>query len=262
MYTDQLLWFALAFGLVIGSFVNVLIYRLPQGKSVVVGRSFCPSCQKTIAWYQNIPLVSWVFLRGACASCKAPISIRYPLVELLSGFLWMLMYAWFGFSYQFLAFALLSAILLAIFFIDLDHMIIPDSLVIAGLIIGITASLLPGGIGWLESLLGLLVGGGALYGIAEIGDRVFKKESMGGGDIKMAAMLGSFVGWKQVMLIFMTSAVAGVLISLAVMTISEKIRKERVIPFGPFLALAAMISVLYGDRIIHFYLTTIVGLPQ
>lgn len=247
-------------GLAIGSFANVLIYRLPREKNFVLSRSACPKCGTKLKWYHNIPLLSYVALRGKCSFCKAPISFRYPLVESVNAVLYLYFLWRFGMSVEFLVFCYLGTVLLAIFFIDLDFQIIPDLLTYSGMVLGLLVALLPGGINIVSSAIGLLVGGGALYLIALLGDALFKKESMGGGDIKLAAMLGAFLGWQKVLLIFLSSAVIGLVISVAIMAFSAKLRQERVIPFGPFIALAAVVTMLYGDQIIAYYLHNILGL--
>ncbi len=152
-------------------------------------------------------------------------------------------------------FAVLSSALIAICYIDFDFHIIPDSITLPGIILGLATSLLPAGIGIVESLIGVVVGGGLLYVVAEIGDRIFKKESMGGGDIKMAAMLGAFLGWKHVLLIFFGSACIGLIVSLIMMLFSAKLRRSRLIPFGPFLSIAGFVAMIYGDKIINWYLS-------
>jgi leader peptidase (prepilin peptidase)/N-methyltransferase len=242
------------FGLTVGSFLNVLIYRLPRQKKFVFSRSVCPNCQNELRWYHNIPLFSFAFLLGRCAFCKAPISWRYPLVEFLNAVFYMYFYWQFGWGYQFLVFSFLSSSLLAIFFIDLDFQIIPDAITIPGMLLGLGLSWLPGGIGILSSIIGLLVGGGSLYVMAIIGDLIFKKDSMGGGDIKMTAMLGAFLGWQQMLFIFICSSLIGLVVSLIIMTFSKRLRQTRIIPFGPFLALAAAVSMIYGRQIIDFYI--------
>jgi leader peptidase (prepilin peptidase) / N-methyltransferase len=247
-------------GLAIGSFTNVLIYRLPRHKPLVLSRSACPHCNEILRWYHNVPLLSFVWLRGRCGFCSKPISWRYPLVEALSAALYLLFLWQFGLSMDFLTFCFLATVLLAIFFIDLDHQIIPDSLTYPGMVVGLVVALLPGGIGIVAALVGLLVGGGALYLIAILGDLLFKKESMGGGDIKMAAMLGAFLGWQKVLFIFLSSAVIGLVVSVGIMFVSARLREERIIPFGPFLALAAMLAMLYGDQIIRYYVHNFLGL--
>ena len=236
-------------GLMIGSFLNVLIYRLPRGRQFVTGRSVCPSCGERISWYHNIPLLSYLILRGRCAFCRGKISIRYPLVEALNAACYVYFFWRFGWTLDLAVLAFLSSALLVIFFIDLDHQQIPDLITLPGMVV----SLLPEGIGIVQSLIGLLVGGGSLYLIALLGDWLFKKESMGGGDIKMAAMLGAFLGWQKVLFIFMASAVIGLVVSVAVMAFSARLRQSRVVPFGPFIAIAAMLAIVWGDSIIALY---------
>jgi leader peptidase (prepilin peptidase)/N-methyltransferase len=247
-------------GLAVGSFLNVVIYRLPRRIPFSKGRSVCPQCGTKLAWYHNIPLFSFVFLRGKCAFCRARISFRYPLVELINALGYLYFYWQFGLGWSFVSLAFLTSALVAIFFIDLDFQMIPDAITLPGIVLGLVLSPLPGGIGFVGSLIGILVGGGALYLIAVLGDWLFKKESMGGGDIKMAAMLGAFLGWQKILLIFITSAFIGLVISLVVMLFSAEVRQTRVIPFGPFLAAAAVVAILYGDRLISFYLANFVGM--
>ncbi len=257
------LYFVLAglFGLIVGSFLNVLIYRLPRKIGFVASRSQCRHCGHQLKWYHNIPVLSFIVLRGRCGFCCEPITWRYPLVEIVNALLWVFLFNEFGLSWSFAVYAATASTLVAVFFIDLDFQIIPDSLTLPGIAVGLAVSFLPQGIGIFNSLLGMIVGGGALYMIALLGDWLFKKESMGGGDIKLAAMLGTLVGWQKILLIFMGSAVIGLVISLFMMTVSARLRKERVVPFGPFLALAALMAIAYGDRIIHFYVHTILALP-
>lgn len=250
------------FGLVIGSFLNVLIYRLPlEGKKASQGRSECPSCGHQLKWYHNLPVLSYLCLRGKCGFCQERISLRYPLVELLNALLFVYFWWQFGHGYEFYIFSGLGSALLTIFFIDYDHQIIPDLITLPGMVVGLAVSFLPDGMGIVSSFVGLLVGGGSLYLIAILGDWLFKKESMGGGDIKMTAMLGAFLGWQKVLLIFISSAVIGLIVSIAIMAFSARLREQRVVPFGPFLALAAVGAMIYGDQLINFYLHTVVGLP-
>jgi leader peptidase (prepilin peptidase)/N-methyltransferase len=244
------------FGLVIGSFLNVLIYRLPRKKSVAMARSACPHCGQLIAWYHNIPVLGFIWLGGKCASCSKSISLRYPLVEMANAAMYLFFLWRFGLTTEGIVFAALASALLVIFFIDVDFQIIPDVITLPGIIAGLAVSFIPEGITPVQSLIGLLVGGGALYLIALAGDFMFKKESMGGGDIKMAAMLGAFLGWQKVLLVFMSSAVIGLVVSLVLMIFSKALRKERLIPFGPFLSIAAVIAVAYGDQIIKLYMST------
>jgi leader peptidase (prepilin peptidase)/N-methyltransferase len=247
------LWIG-AIGLVIGSFLNVLVYRIPRNISFGLSRSICPACKNPIKFYDNIPIISFIILLGKCRNCGAKISIRYPVVELLNCIGYLFLFYEFGVTYTFIAYSFLTSILIAIFLIDIDFQIIPDILTIPGVIAGLGISFVPNGIGIVSSIIGLLAGGGGVYLVAIMGDWLFKKESMGGGDIKMAAMLGAFLGWQKVILIFIGGAFIGMIISIFLMIISKKIRATRVIPFGPFLAIAAIIAIIYGDEIISFYL--------
>ena len=259
METIIIIWVGL-FGLAVGSFLNVVIHRLPRHVPFATGRSACPHCGAKLRWFHNIPIFSFLILRGRCAFCKGNISYRYPAVEFINALFYVYFYWQFGLSLNFVVFVFLSSALLTIFFIDLDFQIIPDFITLPGILVGLVVSLLPGGIGIVNAVIGLLVGGGSLYLIATLGDWLFKKESMGGGDIKMAAMLGAFLGWQKIALILISSAVIGLVVSLVIMMFSVHVRKTRVVPFGPFLAAAAILSIVYGDRLIRFYLTDIVGL--
>jgi len=252
--------FVLMAGLVIGSFLNVLIYRLPRGKQFLVGRSSCPNCGNTIRWYHNIPVLSYLWLCGKCAYCRKPISFRYPLVELLNGVGYLYFFWEHAWSVDFGIFAFLTSTLIVIFFIDLDHQLIPDSITLPGIIVGVGVSVIPGGTSPVQSLIGLLVGGGALYLIALLGDWLFRKDSMGGGDVKMAAMLGAFLGWQKVLFIFLASAAIGLVVSVIIMSFSKKLRQTRVVPFGPFIALAAVAAIVWGDVLIDFYIHNFLGL--
>jgi len=175
-------------------------------------------------------------------------------VELLNALVYLYLFNQFGWTYTTLAYSCLGSILIAIFFIDIDYQIIPDILTLPGIAVGLGLSLAPQGLGIVSAGIGAFVGGGVLYLVAILGDWAFKKESMGGGDIKMAAMLGAFLGWQKVILVFFAAAVIGMIISLVLIYFSKKIRSTRMIPFGPFLAIASMISAIYGDAIISFYL--------
>lgn len=247
-------------GLALGSFLNVLIYRVPRHRRFWVGRSVCPSCGKQLKWYHNIPVVSYIFLLGRCGFCHARIPLRYPVVELLNTGAYLYLYWRLGLSWEFFALAFLASALIVIFFIDWEFQIIPDMITLPGIALGLAWSFTPDGIGIVKSLIGLAVGGGALYLIALLGDWLFKKESMGGGDIKMAAMLGAFLGWQKVLFVFVASAGVGLVASVILMFFSPKVRETHAVPFGPFIALAAALAIVWGDRIISYYLTHVVGL--
>ena len=246
----------LLFGLAVGSFLNVLIYRLPRGKKIVLERSACPHCGRTIRFYHNIPVLSFILLRGKCHDCGGTISWRYPLVEIINATLYLLFLYIDGVSLRLPLHFFLSSALVAIFFIDLEFQIIPDKITLPVLAIGLLGSLVAPPPGIVQALIGMVVGGGGLLLVAYFGEWLFKKEAMGGGDIKMAAMMGAFVGWQKILLIFMGGAFIGMVVSLIWMAVSKKIRQDRLIPFGPFLALAALMAVVYGDQIIRFYIGT------
>ena len=243
---------AFIFGICIGSFLNVCIYRLPEGKSIVHPPSSCPGCGTTIRFYDNMPLMSWLFLRGRCRHCQTPIPFRYALVELLGGLMAVCVYVKFGPSIEGIVFYAFIAALLTITFIDLDHQIIPDVISLPGIPLGFAASFFMPSITWMESLIGILVGGGSLYAVAWGYALITGKEGMGGGDIKLLAMIGAFLGWKGVLVtIFMGSAI-GTLAGLTAMLGEKKDMKMR-IPFGPFLAMGAVISIFFGNALIVWY---------
>lgn len=246
--------FIFVIGAIFGSFLNVLIYRLPHKIKIGASRSICPLCKNKIKFYDNIPILSFLILGGKCRQCRQKISWRYPLVEILNGAGYAFLFGMFGLSVPFFIYAYLTSVLIVIFFIDYDFQIIPDVISIPSMVIGLGLSLAPGGIGIVSSAVGFVVGGGVLYLIAALGDWLFKKDSMGGGDIKMAAMLGAFLGWQKVILIFFGSAGIGLVVSIIIMLFSSKLRSSRVIPFGPFLAIAAFIAIIFGDKIIAFYI--------
>jgi len=244
---------AFVFGAVIGSFLNVCIYRIPAGQSIVSPPSSCPDCGRRIRWYENIPILSYLFLLGRCAGCKKPISIRYPLVEALNGLLFVLIFYSFGFSWATPVYSLFVSMLVVITFIDLDHQIIPDMISLPGIGIGFACSFLIPWVGWLDSLLGIVLGGGLLLLIAMGYEYLAKREGMGGGDIKLLAMLGAFMGWKAIFPIVFIASLVGTLIGVPVMLLGKKDTKLA-LPFGPFLSFAAIIYLLWGDEIVTWYL--------
>ncbi len=236
-------------GLVVGSFLNVCIYRIPRKISIVKPFSFCPSCGNTIKPYHNIPILSFILLKGRCAYCGAKISGKYPLVELLNGVLYALAYSSFGLSiHLFFIFIFLSS-LVAISFIDMDFQIIPDSISLPLIVFGVIFSLLPESdflrIGVKESIIGIFVGGGSLLLVA-----ILSKGGMGGGDIKLNAAIGAFLGWKFALLTVFVGSVFGSLMGIIMM----KKTGNRKIPFGPFLSIGAIISLFMGDQILRWYL--------
>ena len=240
-------------GAIVGSFLNVCIYRIPAGESIVRPRSRCGSCGSSIKWYQNVPIFSFLALRGRCAACGARISWRYPLVEALTGGLFALLVFRFGPQPFVPVLMLLVAILVAITFIDLDHQIIPDVISLPGIAIGFLGSFLLPWVSWSDSLLGLLLGGGSLYLVAAGYSLFTGKEGMGGGDIKLLAMIGAFLGWKAVLPIVFFSSVFGTLVGVPVMLV-KRADGKLAIPFGPFLSAGAIVYLLWGPLIVRWYL--------
>jgi leader peptidase (prepilin peptidase)/N-methyltransferase len=243
-------------GLALGSFSNVCIYRIPKKKSILFPSSFCPKCGKRIRFYDNIPILSYLILRGRCRDCKTKIPLQYPLVEFLTAALLTLAYLRFGLSWDFAARGILIIVMILTFFIDLKHRIIPDTLTLPGVALGFLMSFLVSSPSVLNSLLGIAVGGGMFYLAAVLGELLFKKESMGGGDIKLAMMLGAFLGWQNILLILLISSFLGSLIGGLALLFSKDVKQTRTIPFGPFLALGAIVAMFLGDSIISAYLKT------
>ncbi len=239
-------------GTVLGSFFNVVIYRVPRGESVVRPPSACPACGTRLRWSDNIPILGYVFLRGRCRYCGDRISSRYIVVEFLAGALPVLLYSHFGWGREFLVYWPLSYVLLVLSFIDLDHRILPDKVTVPGMLVGLVVAPLAGITGFWESLIGLVVGGGALYLIAVLGELILKKESMGGGDIKLAAMLGAFMGWKLVLVGLFVAFFIGAVVGTAVIASKPK-DWDRAIPFGPFIALGAVLALLWGETAFTWY---------
>ena len=239
-------------GLVIGSFSNVCIYRLPRNESLVRPGSHCPQCSKPIPFYDNIPIISYLLLKGKCRYCGQSIPPQYPIVELATGLFYLALYLFYGLQPIAIVYMLLCTLLIIISFIDLRERIIPDVLSVPFIIIGFAFSFFLRNINPLDSLLGILAGGGSLLLIAIVGSKLFKKEAMGGGDIKLAAMLGAFLGWQLTLLSLFLGFFLGSVIGVLIMVTSKN--KNDVIPFGPFIALGAMISMFWGQAILHWYL--------
>ncbi len=244
--------FIFLMGLCIGSFLNVCIYRLPASKSIVHPRSMCPNCDTLIAWYDNIPIFSYLLLMGRCRHCRIKFSARYPIVELLGGLFALGVFMKFGLSFETLVYYLFIATLLVVTFIDIDHRIIPDVISLPGIPIFFAASFALPAITYKDSLLGILTGGGSLFLVAWIYSLLTKKEGMGGGDIKLLAMMGAIVGWQGVLFTIFVASLVGTLAGLAVMLKSRQGTKLAV-PFGPFLALGGVLALFWGKEIILGY---------
>lgn len=241
-------------GIFIGSFLNVCIHRLPNSESIVFPASHCPHCQAAIRWYQNIPILSYLVLGGRCANCRQRISLRYPLVEALTGFLFALVLYRFGLQWATPVYWMLCAALVVITFIDLDHQIIPDVISLPGIAIGFLCSFAIPWLSWQDSLYGILLGGGSLFLVALGYELLAKKEGMGGGDIKLLAMLGAFLGWKAVLPVIFFSSLLGTAIGVPVMLV-KRADGKLAIPFGPFLAAGALLYLFWGQQIIRWYLS-------
>lgn len=235
-------------GLLWGSFFNVCIVRLPQDQSVLWGRSACPKCKSTIPWFCNIPVLSFLFLKGKCRNCKAPISLEYPLVELFSGLMFLGLFLYFGWTKDLVANGILCSALLVISVIDLHHQIIPDEISLPGIVVGFFASLWMGKILWWQSLLGILFGGGSFLAVAWGYEKISKKEGLGGGDIKLLAMIGAWLGVQSLLIVIIISSLMGSIIGIAVMIFQKKDFKTA-IPFGPFLALGAVAYIFFGPEL-------------
>lgn len=246
-------WYAFAVGLCVGSFLNVCIYRLPAESSIVRPPSSCPRCGTRIRWYDNLPVISWILLRGRCRDCKTPISMRYPVVELLTGSFALVLWTRFGLDWQTLIYFVLVCLLLVITFIDIDHRIIPDIISLPGIPIGFAASFLLPNVSWLDALIGIAAGGGSLLAIALGYQLITGKDGMGGGDIKLLAMIGAFLGWKGVLFTIMASSFIGTLVGIVIMIRARKGMKLA-IPFGPFLAIGAICYIFFGPQLIEWYL--------
>lgn len=240
------------FGLCIGSFLNVCIYRLPLQASIVKPRSKCPRCNTPIAFYDNIPILSYLLLRGRCRNCSAPIGIRYPLVELLAGILTLAVFNSFDPIPTRIVYFLLVMVLLTITFIDIDHRIIPDKITLPGIPFFFLATLFLPDISILDSLIGIIAGGGSLYLVALGYHLLTGQEGMGGGDIKLLAMIGAVVGWRGILFTIFAGSLIGCVVGLLLMIKNRKGMKLA-IPFGPFLSLGAVIYLFYGQWLIEWY---------
>ena len=244
---------AAAFGALVGSFLNVCIYRLPRGESTVWPGSHCPACEAPIAWYDNIPLLSYLWLFGRCRSCRVPISIRYPVVEAANAAGYVIILATFGANWMAVLYGILFSALLVVTGTDLTHKIIPNVVTIPGILLGLlgaASSVLPTGL--VNALLGVAVGGGILWALAWASPYLFGKEGMGGGDIKLLAMVGAFLGWKPALLTIMIGSLAGSVIGVSLIAFGV-MKRDEYIPFGPFLVLGALVSLFYAQPLLNWY---------
>lgn len=240
-------------GLVIGSFLNVCIVRLPAGQSVITPRSRCPSCLTPVSWVDNIPVISYIWLGGRCRTCQGHISIRYPLVELMNGIGYMAIVAMFGFTPEAGVYAVFFSALLVVGWIDLDHFIIPDLISVPGIVLGLLASSTVLPTGFLNSVIGIVVGGGLLWVLAILSPYLFGKEGLGGGDIKLLAMIGAFLGWQQALLTLMLASLLGALIGIGLLAF-KIMERGHYIPFGPFLVFGALVALFFHGDVVHWYI--------
>jgi leader peptidase (prepilin peptidase)/N-methyltransferase len=238
-------------GLCVGSFLNVVIYRFPLGQSLVSPPSRCRKCGYSLQWYDNIPVLSWVFLRGRCRKCGVSVSIQYPIVELITALLFLLV-VWITPPGPLLASRLLFVcILIVLFGIDLEHQILPNVITLPGIVIGVIFSFIAPP-GWRDALIGVLLGGGVLYAIAGAYYLWRREEGLGMGDVKMLAMIGAFLGWKAVLVTLVLSSFSGALIGVGLIA-AQRGGMKVALPFGTFLALGALAAMLVGDPIVNWY---------
>jgi leader peptidase (prepilin peptidase)/N-methyltransferase len=243
------------FGACIGSFLNVVICRMPQGQSIVYPQSHCPACNHNIPFYLNIPIFSYFLLKGKCRFCNVPISIRYPLVELITGILALGLFLKFGPTPAALFYFVFCAVLIAVSFIDIDLQIIPDKLSLPGILIFSTSCIFVPQMQFVSVLWGILAGGGILYIVALFYYFIRRHQGMGGGDIKLLAMIGAATGVKGVFFTLFTGSVFGTLGGVGAMMLTGRAQKTQTkIPFGPFLSLGTILYIFWGDPVIRWYI--------
>ncbi|MDA8163848.1 MAG: prepilin peptidase [Desulfobacteraceae bacterium] len=240
------------FGAMVGSFLNVVILRLPEeGRSIVFPASHCPRCGHPIRWFDNIPILSFILLRRRCRDCGEPISFQYPLVELAMALLSLALFRKFGAGLAYAIYFPFLAALLAIIFIDLRHQIIPDAITLPGIVLGFLLAFANPLVSWQEAGLGLLLGGGSLYAVAAGYYLFTRREGMGGGDIKLLAMIGAFLGWQSLPFVIFSSSLIGTIAGIGAM-IKQRKGGQTVIPYGPFLALGGMLYLFFREEIISY----------
>lgn len=232
------------FGAIWGSFSNVIIVRLPKDESIISPRSHCPQCKKTIPWFHNIPIVSWIFLRGKCAFCEKRISVRYPIVEIIMGLSFLYLFKAYGLSFSFFEYSVFAFGVITASFIDIDHMILPDRFTLSGIVIGLVGALINPERMFMDALIGVLIGGGFLYAIAYAYFIIRKVDGMGGGDIKLLGWIGAICGWQSIPFVVFASSMLGLLFGIFYMIRSQEGLKTG-LPFGPYLSLAALLYLMF-----------------
>ena len=253
MYSYLFETFAFIFGTCIGSFLNVCIYRLPAAKSIVHPGSMCPKCESIIRFYDNIPILSYLLLKGKCRYCNTVISFRYPLIEIISGLFSLLVFVKFGFTLEGIIYFAFISSMIVITLIDIDHRVIPDVISIPGIPVFFATSFVLPSITYIDSLIGILAGGGSLLLVAWLYNLITKKDGMGGGEIKLLALIGALIGWKGVLFTIFVSSAVGTVSGIIIMLLTKK-NMKLAIPFGPFLAFGAVLYIFYGPRLIYWYL--------
>jgi leader peptidase (prepilin peptidase)/N-methyltransferase len=242
---------AVLFGLIVGSFLNVCIYRLPRRESIVWPASRCTSCNRELAWFENVPVFGWLALRGRCRTCRAPVSAMYPIVETVTGVLFGAAMYWYGPTPLGVVRVAFGCAMIVLFVIDLQHRILPNAITVPGAVIGFVISLfLPPG--WVSSLVGLLVGGGLLFAIAEAYYRVRGVDGLGMGDVKMLAMIGAFLGWQLALVTLILASFGGAVLGIGLLATGRG-GMQAALPFGTFLAVGAAIAAVAGDPIVTWY---------
>jgi len=248
-----IVFFLLAMGLAVGSFLNVCIYRLPRHESLIYPGSHCPVCDRSLAWFENLPLASWLVLRGRCRTCRTRIAVQYPLVEAITAAVFVSAYFIYGWTPLLAARLLFACAMIVLFAIDLQHRILPNAITLPGIVIGFILSFfLPPG--WRSSLIGLLAGGGVLFAIGEGYYRLRGYEGLGMGDVKMLAMIGAFLGWPLMLVTLVLASFAGSAVGVGLL-VSRRGDMKAALPFGTFLALGALVAAVAGDAFLAWYLT-------
>jgi len=249
--TAIFLFGAAVLGAIIGSFLNVCVHRLPRQQSVAWPPSACPNCGHMLAWYENIPVLSYLVLRARCRKCRAPISARYPIIEALSALMFLVGMWYYGPSLLLAQRLLFGCVLIVLFAIDLEHHLLPNVITLPAIAIGFIFSFFTEP-GWVASLIGIGLGGGLLFAVAEAYYRIRNEEGLGMGDVKMLAMIGAFLGWKLTIVALMMASFTGTLVGIGVLA-SGRGGMKFALPFGTFLALGAAIAATVGPDLIEWY---------
>ena len=253
-HTSYFAVFIFIIGACIGSFLNVCIYRIPENNSIITPGSFCPACKKGIPFYCNIPVLSYLFLKGRCKFCHKPISIRYPIIEILAGMFAVVLFYKFGIGQVMIYWFIFISVLITISFIDIDHQIIPDVISLPGILVFASSFYFLPEMTLKNTLLGIVAGGGSLYAVAFLYYLLKKQEGMGGGDIKLLAMIGAAIGIKGVFFTIFAGSLLGTFFGLLIMIYTKIADSKLKIPFGPFLSMGAILYIFFGEQLILWYL--------